>query len=153
MINGSMGTQCVGVWQNLQEDHSSHSSVSLVIFPSVNIREIHQIMWSCVSAVTKHAHKPVEAIIINVMLNQQRSVWLTSSQVSTEVRARLCRPPKRGRSPDERAHHVPRTMDRGVRNLALDRGTQGELWRVEQAGFGAESLCLFSEIASDGAQS
>ena len=72
-----------------------------------------------------------------------------SAQKSELVCAGLLR---QGESPAERAH-VPRTMDRGVRNSALDRGTQGELGRAEQAASSAESLSLFSEIASDGTQS
>ena len=73
-----------------------------------------------------------------------------SAQKSELVCAGLLR---EGESPAERARHVPRTTDRGVRSSALDRGTLGELGRVEQAASSAESLSLFSEIASDGAQS
>ena len=44
----------------------------------------------------------------------------------------------------------PWTEESGTRLWA--EGQRGELWRAEQAASSAESLSLFSEIASDGAQ-
>ena len=44
----------------------------------------------------------------------------------------------------------PWTEESGTRLWA--EGQRGELWRAEQAASNAESLSLFSEIASDGAQ-